>query len=38
MKRIWCYLFHWRDQRRQVSRNAYGWNCGICNTQWRVRR
>jgi hypothetical protein len=36
MKRAWCYLFHWKRQRRFVGLKRYGWHCDKCGQEWIV--
>jgi hypothetical protein len=36
MKRVWCYLFHWKNQRRFVGFKRRGWYCK-CGQEWIVK-
>lgn len=36
IRRAWCYVFHWRNQRRETGFGWHGWRCGICTERWFV--
>ncbi len=38
MRRIFCYLFHWRRQRHDADTHFYGWRCSVCGERWHVQR
>lgn len=37
-RRIFCFLFHWRRQRRDSDVHWYVWWCECCGERWRVAR
>lgn len=38
MKRIFCFLFHWRRHLRDAATRFYRWRCQICGERWTVER
>jgi hypothetical protein len=38
MKRLICFLFHWRRQCRNADTRYYAWQCGICGERWLTPR